>query len=513
MRPGKTILTEAWLRKVTKERDETALGEHTDGGCRGLRIWIAKDFVVSFSLRLRLKGVSKRYHEELKPTYWSPAFTLAQARDACNIRRGELRRDGLKPKVEPCSLGDALPQYVAARMAKDKQTSRRRADLPEKWGEHIGNAEEPGRFLKIFKPLLGTLCGELNRDHFMNCMSAYGATWAAEREKEWDDRVLRPMMVCAMPFLNWCVKAKGLSADAVEDIVPEDYDPDERYLFPGEWQACAPHIDKLRYDCGLFVRFVLATCVRSEQALCMEWQECGWGNGFLKFTDETGAEHDALIWTVPRDKKEGGMKMRKKGSKKLPNSVLITGDSLVILKRLRAIWEEEQKDPRNAGYNGVFTKTMKHKWRTARTDMQRGIEEEAGCARWDRMTLRHTHATYLTLLGCPPALVSMSMVHSPGKQSVAGGKLMVAADVTSRYVGPVASKRFMTNDPLAALGPWHLRLHKLFRDMERGNIHSVELTSIIADLRTDASAVNVRAEHGIAERFVDVKPTQLVAVS
>lgn len=504
MRVSKTIIGEGWLKKVTKPPlDPEVCGKsYTDNQCRGLVIWIAKDGVASFTFRIRIGGKHGTRVFERLGTY-SSAFTLADARNAANVRRSEITSTGTTKKREEAPfLRDAIPKYEDARKKRDKQASRKGAPLPEEWSYHIG------RFQKVFADLLPQRVCDLTRRDFVDAMAAYGVEWERQKGKEWKDRVLRPMMVCVMPMLRWFTKAgqRWIDAEEIEDLVPEDYDPDKRYLLPGEWQASAPQVDALEDDLGLFIRFLLATCTRSEQALCMQWKECQWNEPWLAFEDEEGREHEALIWIVPRDKKEGRMKGRGKGgaANKLPNRVLLTGDALVVLKRLRAIWQEGQKDPANAGYDGVFTRDMKTAWRSARSSMQRDIERAAGTATWDRMTLRHTHSTYLTMLGCPGNLVTLSMAHTPSKDG--------AAPITARYVGPVARRRFMTNDALAALAPWHLRLHKLFRDMERGH-QSVELQSIQADLERDQSCADMLEEKKIAHSWIKTTPHRLTVVA
>ncbi|HZO54865.1 MAG TPA: hypothetical protein VFB63_19315, partial [Bryobacteraceae bacterium] len=443
-------------------------------------------------------------------------------REAARVMRSQIAQHGTpKKKADAPTLADAIPMYEKARRNKDRQASRRGAPLPEDWEYHCG------RFKTVFADLLGFKVNTLTRRDFVNAMGKDGkyplewvrnerAKWEArsadkraEQPKEWDDRVLRPMMVCMRPMLEWFCKAgqRWLDREEVADLTPEDYDDDTRYLLPGEVQAALREADKLPRDLGLFIRFLLATCTRSEQALCMEWQECDWGNPFTVL-DEEGKEHEALIWIVPRDKKEGRMKGRGKGGKanKLPNRVLLTGDALTVLKRLRAIWEREQADPKNAGYNGVFSKWMKVQWRTARSKYGRRMEDEAGMQPWDRMTLRHTHATYLRYLSNDQSIVTLSMTHTPSTQG--------AAPVTGKYTGVIARRQLSPNDPLARLAPWHLRLHKLFRDMERGNVlHSQDLSALMADLERSQEANDVMAAYGIERKWLKVEGTKLTVVA
>ena len=498
MRTAETVFTETLLKKWAADPAKRG-NDYTDAGCRNLVIYIARDGVVTFTFRKRVKGApSGRVFESLGT--WSSAFGLAAARDACAVRRTELTKEGFKPKAEKKSVLDSIAMYEQARKNQDAQASRSGRPLPEKWAEHRE------RFKRIFAPLMARDVNTLHRHEFTDCMDAYGRTWAKNNGRDWDPRVLRPMMVCMMPMLRWYTKRFRLDPREIEDLVPPDYDSDTRYLLPGEWQACAPHVDALSEDCGLFERFILATCVRSETALGMTWDEIRWGQ-WQTWKDEAGAEHRALVWVPPRVRADGSssMKGRKKaGGDKLPRRILLTGESIRILERLRAIWEANHELPEHAHWNGVFTERMVTRWRTARTDMQRGIERAAGTMPWDRMTLRHTHATYLQALGCPPRLVTMSMNHTPDKDG--------AASVTSVYAGADPARRFMSNDPLAELAPWHLRLHRLIRDIERG-VQSHDLTLVQEGMRDGQGCRDMCDQYRIARHFIDVKPARLAVVA
>ena len=68
------------------------------------------------------------------------------------------------------------------------------------------------------------------------------------------------------------------------------------------------------------------------------------------------------------------------------------------------------------------------------------------------------------------------------------------------------------NDPLAELAPWHLRLHRLIRDIERGNIHNTDLTTMQEAMRDDQSCRDMCSQHGINRRFIEVEETKLRAV-
>lgn len=508
MRRSTTLISEKWLERVTKARDPKVCGQsYTDSECRGLVLWISLDGVVSFTFRIRTGGDhGRRLFERLG--VWSSAYSLAQAREAARVMRSQIDQHGTPTKkADAPTLEQAIPMYELARRNKDRQASRRGAPLPIDWTYHAG------RFKKVFAGLLTHKVNQLSRRDFVNAMAEYGKVWEAQKEKAWDDKVLRPMMVCVRPMLEWFAKAgqRWIDREEVQDLTPEDYDDDTRYLLPGEVQAALKASDTLPDDLGLFIRFLLATCTRSEQALCMEWNECDWGNPIM-FDDAEGNAHEALVWIVPRDKKEGRMKGRGKGGKgnKLPNRVLLTGESLAILKRLRAIWEREQQDPRNAGYNGVFSKFMKTQWRTARSGYGRRMDDDIGMARWDRMTLRHTHATYLRYLSDDQSIVTLSMTHTPQQQ----GSVGVAAPVTGKYTGAIARRAFSPTDPLARLAPWHLRLHKLIRDMERGNLRSQDLPALLNDLERSQEANDMMAEHEIARRWLKVEEgTRLTVVA
>jgi len=506
MRPAKTVFTESLLKKLSA--DPTKRGKnYTDAGCRNLSIWIAVDGVVTFTFRKRdVNAPTGRIFEGLGA--WSSEFTLAQARDACAVWRTKLSQDGYKPKVEKKSVAASIPLYEAARKLGDKQTSRKGTPLPQSWDEYLK------RFKVVFKDLLPRDVNGLHRHDFMDCMAAYGEREYTAKGVEWDWRVLRPMMVHMMPMLRWYTKRFNLSPREIEDIVPPDYDEDTRYLLPGEWQACAPHVDGLTgldEHCGLFERFVLYTCARSEQVLRMQWDEVRWGQ-WKTWKDDEGREHRALIWIPPRDNAKA---RSQKGGEKLPRRVLITGEALAVLERLRAIWEENVKLPEHAHWNGVFPERVVHRWRTARTDIQRRIEEKGGTQPWDRMTLRHTHATYLGFLGCPAGLISLSMNHSSRNKSDTDKFAQHAAPITDRY-NKAETNRLPPGSPLAELAPWHLRLHKLIRDIERGNVHSADLAAMQEDMR-DSQQVRDMCDpergYNINRRYIEVEETKLRAVN
>jgi len=502
MRTAKIVFTKTLLEKMSADPAHRG-NDFTDAGCRNLVIYIAKDGVVTFTFRKRDKNAPKgRIFEALGSL--SSAFTLAQARDACAVRRTELSQKGYRPKAERMTVEASFELYEKLRKQEDPQTSRGRAPLPLKWEEY------KARFKKVFPLLLSRDVSDLRRSDFMDGYVEYGRAEYTSKGKEWDWRVLGPTMVHMMPMLNWYSKRFDLNPREVADIVPPGYEEDTRYLLPGEWQACAPHVDALDgldTDCGLFERYVFLTCARSEQALKMQWDEVRWGQ-HRTWKDANGVEHRALVWIPPREHVKG---RRKKGGERLPREVLIIGEALTLLERLRAIWEANVKLPEHAHWNGVFPERVAHRWRTARTDIQRGIEKAGGTEPWDRMTLRHTHATYLGLLGCPKRLISMSMNHTAAGKADKGDKEL-AAPVTDTYNGADASRDFEADEPLAELAPWHLRLHKLIRDIERGNIHSPDLQRVLNKLRDGQRCRDMCAEHNINRRFIEVEPTKLTVV-
>jgi hypothetical protein len=241
---------------------------------------------------------------------------------------------------------------------------------------------------------------------------------------------------------------------------------------------------------------VRATGVRAETALGMEWDECAWGN-FETFRDFDGNTQQFLTWIVPR--RVGRMKGRGKAEgEDTPRRVLLTGDSLRILHVLRAAWERRK----DADDNHVFSKKTRNMWRSRRSKVQRAIEKQMGTpkkARWNRYTLRKTHSTYLSYLQCPKHLVSMSLTHTPSGDG--------AADVTAIHYDHSDAMRATSgdlHDPLVQLGPWHIRLHKLFRDMESGNT-SGDLGRIQPALRTGDKSTNMRERYTVDVKLIEVE--------
>jgi integrase len=246
------------------------------------------------------------------------------------------------------------------------------------------------------------------------------------------------------------------------------------------------------------------TATRTSQALGMQWDELNWGN-WRYWKDDDGREHKALIWIPPRNRSKA---RDQEGGEKLPRRVLITGEALKVLERLRTIWELNHELPEHAHWNGVFTERMIERYLSARTDLQRDMEEKAGTKPWDRKALRHTHATYLGFLGCPPHLISLSMNHS-ARQKKTDSDTGEGADA-DRYNKADAAKRFMTTDPLAQLAPWH-RLHKLVKDIERGIVSS-DLAAIRTTCTMDGSAVTCD-DAGVNRALIEVKPPRLTVVA
>jgi hypothetical protein len=60
------------------------------------------------------------------------------------------------------------------------------------------------------------------------------------------------MMSCMMPMLRWYTTRFRLDPRELPASAP-GYGDASRYLLPGEWQACAPHVDAIELDLGLFV--------------------------------------------------------------------------------------------------------------------------------------------------------------------------------------------------------------------------------------------------------------------
>jgi integrase len=517
----KIIFTEKLLGRMSKDPEHQGK-TFSDAGCRGLVVHIAVNGEVTFKFRARVKGGPKaRVHEGLDS--WSSAYKLEDAQDAVRARRSDIKKNGLRPPAESVTVFESIPKYEAARRRKDPLASRRRAPLGKKWPEHIK------RFQVVFKDLLGTDVNKLKRVDFTGCMERYGDECEKEDRKQhfqtpekdrkpakdgvepwmWDPRRLRPMMVYANPMLEWYTRQYRLDPREVYGLVPPDYGKDDRYLLPGEWQASAPHIDALECELGLFWRFLLLTATRTTQASGMQWDELNWGE-WRYWTDEDGVRHKALIWIPPRDRMKG---RDMDGGEDLARRVLITGETLTVLEKLRAIWERNHAMPEHAHWNGVFTERMVQRFYSARTDLQRGVEEKAGTKPWDRMSLRHTHATYLGFLGCPPYLVTLSMNHAVKADVEAGKKFGIeAAAVTGRYDTSDKSHDLRPNDPFTQLAPWHRRFQRLLKDIERG-IKSDDLTAMQVDMRDGQRCRDMCKNNEINRALIDVKPPRLTVVA
>jgi hypothetical protein len=223
-----------------------------------------------------------------------------------------------------------------------------------------------------------------------------------------------------------------------------------------------------------------------------------------------GVEHKAYIWVPPRERTKA---RTQEGGDKLPRRVLITGEALTVLEKLRAIWEQNHAKPEHAHWNGVFTERMVQRFYSARTSLQESIQEKSATQPWDRMSLRHTHATYLGFLGCPPYLISLSMNHAVRVSSVAEQKgELASAPITDRYNTSDASTQLRPNDPLTQLAPWLLRLHRLLKDIERG-IKSADLTAMQADMRDGQLCRDMCDDNEINRALIDVKPPRLSIVA
>lgn len=497
MRTAKTAFNDTLLKKYAADPEKRG-NDYTDAGCRNLVIYIARDGVVTFTFRKRVKGApSGRVFESLGT--WSKAFTLTQAKDACAVRRTELSQKGYVRKTEAVTVLESIPKYEAARQRRDPLASRKRAKLGKDWAEHID------RFREVFADLLPLDVNKLQRADFTDCMEKYGERREKETGVEWDERRLGPMMSYIMPMLGWYTRQYRLDPREIYGLQPPGYGQDGRYLLPGEWQASAPHVDALEHDLGLYWRFMLYTCTRTTQAAGMQWDEINWGNWRI-WKDDKGIEHKALIWIPPRERAKA---RDQEGGEKLPRRVLITGESLVILERLRAIWEKNRENPEHAHWNGVFPERALSRYNSARSALQRQIEEKAGTQPWDRMTLRHTHTTYLGFLGCPASLMSLSMNHAARASVFAAEQ---AAPITDRYNNSDTSTHFRPNDPLLQLAPWHLRLHKLIRDIERG-VKSADLAAMQVDMRDGQNCRDMCKDNDINRAFIDVKPAKLTIVA
>jgi integrase len=482
----------------------------------------------SFVLRMRLPAVAGGKSERFSEVFgkWDDpkiigkdAFSAKRARVEYIIRRAKYEQQGVKVEARAIpTLLDAIEEYIVARRDKrDPRTAKKGAPLPTSWGhtglQKDGSYEKEtrdghiGRFMSMCEKYLARPCNVLNYDTLLEARNQYAESRRDGTSLEQELKRVRSIITTIMPMLTWFKKVKYLTdGEGIEDLKPARYPPNTRFLYPGEIQKATPLFHELPHLGGLLPLFVRATGVRAETALGMEWDECAWGQ-FETFKDFDGHEQRFLTWIVPR--RVGRMKGRgKSADEDTPRRVLLTGDSLRILERLREAWER-RKDEND---NRVFSKKTCNMWRARRSKVQRAIEKQMGTpkkARWNRYTLRKTHSTYLSYLQCPKHLVSMSLTHTPSSDG--------AADVTAVHYDHSDAMRAVSgdmHDPLVQLGPWHIRLHKLFRDMETGDTRG-DLGRIQPALRTGDKSSNMRDRYAVDVKLIDVEklttPLRVVA--
>lgn len=490
MKVPQVAFTDGWIDERLK--DKSRKRQYTDLKTQGLMIWFHKNGrTVSFAVRVGT-GKDRKY---LNIGKRSTALTLKVARLEADKKRMAFDLNGGKPVIEVPTLKASIAMYELARKNGDPQTSKRLKPLPLSWENDIA------RFKDMFKTLLDEPINHLNRDLLLECRQKYAEARAKADGGKVDLRKVRKIFTTTAPMLRWYAKRKWIDLVEVEDLTPKPYKKCERYLQPGEWQASIPAINALENEAGLFIRFVLATGARTGSVEAMKWDEVNWGN-WQKFRDADGVEHNALIWIPSRQKnltdENAGDEQRR---------ILICGESLAILTRLREIYDRERAEqvvqPLRP-YTGVFPERVVQLWAGQRSRLQREIEAASGTARWNRYSLRHTHATYLELLGCPRALISKSLTHKGLEEG--------EAPVTAVYADADPARRFMANDPLAALAPWHLRLHKLFRDIEHG-VQSDVLTAVQDSQRNGAKANAMRVRYGVDPKFINITGRKLSAVA
>jgi hypothetical protein len=526
-------INDDWIRaELARRRAALAKNPHTpfreyvtDASLDGYMVYFPKDAKrVSFILRMRLPDVAGgklRRFSEVFGKWDDPkivgkdAFSAKRARVEYLIRRAKYEQQGVRVEErEIPTLLDGIEEYVIARRDKrDPRTAKKGAPLPASWGHtglqrdgsHSRDKREGhiGRFMDMMERYLDRPINVLNYDVLLEARNAYahgrrnGTTFEEELKR------VRALITTVMPMLTWFKKVKYLTdGEGIEDLKPKRYDPNTRFLYPGEWQTSVPHVDALPNLGGLLPRFTLLTGVRAETALGMEWSECAWGQ-FETFRDFDDNEQQFLTWIVPR--RVGRMKGRgKTAAEDTPRRVLLTGDSLRILRRMRDAWEQNRRDNPNDISQFVFPAKVRSMWRARRSKIQRGIERAAGCfvnkkSRWNRYTLRKTHSTYLGYLQCPKHLVSMSLTHTPSADG--------AADVTSIHYNHADATRAVSNDqhdPLVQLGPWHIRLHKLLRDIEYGDTKG-DLGKMQSAMRTGDKSANMRERYGIDVKMIEVE--------
>lgn len=494
-------ITDTWIRGEIERRRQirrTTPGakfqkHYTCSREKGFMVWFARDLTVSLCLRVRVKhpGSKSKRHFEVIGHWVDPkaiksdvALTVARAKNKATLLKAQYAEYGLAIAATIPLLEDAIEEYVVARRdKKDPRTSKRRAPLPKEWDERIE------RFKAMFKDYLKQPTSVLTYDNMLDIRNAYAAANHGDPEGKPSDKALRKVraiFTTTMPMLKWWRDAKGYMPHAgmIEGLTPEGYKKNSRFLYPGEWQKARPHIDALGYT-SEFLRFVFATGVRTETALGMEWDEFDLNNPDT-FTDFDGNKQDMLVWIVPAEegrlKGRGADKDEEEGE--LERRILICGDALKIIRTMRNVYEaDKDKKP---GDIHVWPKKVRTLWRSKASKTQRAIEAAAGTARWNRYTLRKSHTTYLEYLQCPSDLLSVTLTHTAPE--VEG-----AAPVTKEHYrhADAASRAMGEHDPLVRLAPWHVKLHKLIRDMEDGT-PSAELQAIQRELRRGTKSSKMR---------------------
>lgn len=524
-------ITDEWIRaELARRRAALAQNPHTkfreyitDDSLDGYMVYIPKDAKrVSFVLRMRLPQVEGGKPERFSEVFgkWDDpklagkdAFSAKRARVEYIIRRARYEQQGVKVEVRAVpTLIEGIEEYIIARRDKrDPRTAKKGAPLPASWG-HTGllpggkhdkdqRDGHVGRFMDMCDKYLVRPINVLNYDVLLTARNAYAESRRHGTTFEHELKRLRSIVTTIMPMLTWFKKVKYLTdGEGIEDLKPPRYAPNTRFLYPGEIQLATPLLNELPHLGGLLPLFIRATGVRAETALGMEWHECQWGD-FQTFRDFDNNEQEMLTWIVPR--RIGRMKGRgKTAGEDTPRRVLLAGDSLRVLRRLRAAWEQARRDNPDSTDDHVFPAKVRTMWRARRSKVQRAMEKTMGTpkkARWNRYTLRKSHSTYLGYLQCPKHLVSMSLTHTPSTDG--------AAEVTGVHYDHSDATRAVSgdlHDPLVQLGPWHIRLHKLFRDMEAGDTRG-DLGRIQPALRTGEKSANMRERYGVDVKLIEVE--------
>jgi integrase len=515
MRKSDTPFSNKWIESI---RSNPPKKTYSDAGCPGLQIWIADDGTVRFSVRVYERGI--RTPHDIGLFNPEEGFGVPEARKAAQRKRFELEDAERSDVVKVPKLEDAIPMYEEARKGGDEQTSRNRAPLPPDWDEHID------RFKRMFVKLMPMPLDRIRREeHILRERNAFATREAKAKGEEMDIRRVRSIFTTCNPMLKWFVKKDWMKPSAIADITPEDYGERSRFLLPGEWQATLPALATLPEEANLFMQFLLATGVRVEAALGMKWPEVKWGYPLIHKAAD-GTEHEAYIWIIPLDRVKGGKKGAKKaGTNKLsnqPRRVLLVGESVEILKRLRAIYEA-RKTTRIKDHGLVFGGPVPNLWGTNRSRTQRKIEERAGVFNvvdeaqseqsWHRHDLRRTHTVYLELMGCPAHLLSLTLMHKTRARQADGH----VAPSTSHYTLGLLAQEFLDHDILSELAAWHLRLHKVLTNIAQG-IECKDLQLIARRIATGfesetlssdkVSLATVLERFGLDERLIHIKKAE-----